>query len=160
MMEKGISKYLIFCLDKHKYALPLSCIERIVRSVEITPLPRAPDVVLGLINHKGRIIPVINIRRRFNYPENEVNLRDKLILLHTHNRVAAFLVNKVQGIIEVAENDVVPPKEIVPGMDYIQGVIRRDEGMILIHQLDRLLSGEEDAQLNKAIKNSSVVPGL
>jgi len=72
---------IIFSLDEPRYALPLSLVERVVRIVEITPLPKAPDIVMGVINMHGQILPVINVRRRFNLPEREIRLEDQLIML-------------------------------------------------------------------------------
>ncbi len=155
MTGKGIVKYLVFYLDKHRHAFPLFCIERIVRSVEITPLPKAPEIVLGLINFKGQIMHVIDLRRRFNYPEKEIDISDKLIIVSTADRASAFLVADIQNIIEVAEKDVFPPEDIIQGVEYVQEVIRRDDGIILVHQLDRILTEEEEFQLKKAIRKRS-----
>ncbi|MGL1891376.1 MAG: chemotaxis protein CheW [Spirochaetaceae bacterium] len=151
MVSSGKSKYLVFYLDENSYAISLFSVVRIVRSVEITPLPKAPDIILGLINLKGQILPVINVRKRFDYPIKEIELSDKLIILQTSDLNCAFLVTGVEGILEVSDEDVVAPGEIFCGMEYVQGVIRQEKGIIIIHQLDKILSGQEETLLKKVI---------
>ncbi|MBF8302857.1 MAG: cheW40H-4 [Candidatus Dadabacteria bacterium] len=64
-MDK-LNQLVVLTLDEQRYALHLSAVERIVRVVEVTPLPKAPEIVLGVVNVQGQIIPVINIRKRFS----------------------------------------------------------------------------------------------
>ena len=80
---------VVLTLDEQRYALRLSAVERIVRAVEVTALPQAPEGVLGVVNVEGRVIPVVNIRQRFNLPEQEINLDDQLIIARTSRRDVA-----------------------------------------------------------------------
>ncbi len=64
-MDK-LNQLVVFAFDEQRYALHLSAVERIVRMVEITPLPKAPEIVLGVVNVQGRIVPIVNIRKRFS----------------------------------------------------------------------------------------------
>jgi purine-binding chemotaxis protein CheW len=61
-----LNQLVVFAFDEQRYALHLSAVERIVRMVEITPLPKAPEIVLGVVNVQGRIVPIVNIRKRFS----------------------------------------------------------------------------------------------
>src|SRR5712675_257312 len=70
------NQLVVFALDAQHYALPLTGVQRVVRMVEVTPLPKAPEIVLGVIDVKGHIIPVMSIRNRFGLPEPETNLSD------------------------------------------------------------------------------------
>ncbi len=63
-----LNQYVVFTLDEQRYVLHLSAVKRIIRVVEITPLPKAPDIVLDVVNVEGQIIPVVNIRKRFRLP--------------------------------------------------------------------------------------------
>jgi len=65
-------EYVVFHLDEQQYALKVSAVERVVHAVELTLLPEAPDIVLGIINIHGKIIPVVNISRRFHLPEKDI----------------------------------------------------------------------------------------
>lgn len=86
---------IIFTLDDQRYALPLPAVDRVVRMVAIIPLPNAPDIVLGVVNFQGRVIPVIDVRRRFRLPEREIALTDQLLVAHTARRPVALVADAV-----------------------------------------------------------------
>lgn len=144
---------LIFSLDNRRFALPVSSMERVFPVVEVTPLPDAPDIVTGIVNIHGSIIPVFNIRRRFHLPETDVNLTNKLIIAHTTSRSVGIVVDAVSNVMEYTEKDIVNADKIIPGMEYINGLIKLDDGMILIHDIDKFLSLEEEIKLDNAVKN-------
>jgi purine-binding chemotaxis protein CheW len=81
---------VVFTLDERRYALYLPAVERVVPAVEVTPLPNAPEVVLGVINVQGRIIPVINVRKRFGLRERDIEPNDRFILARTSRHVVAL----------------------------------------------------------------------
>lgn len=137
------NQVVVFSIDERQCALPLVTVDRIVRVVEVTPLPKAPQIVLGIINVQGRIIPVINVRKRFLLPEREMELSDQLIIAHTSKRNIALLVEAVSGVIEYPEHEVVTPDEIISGIEYVEGVIKQNDGMIQILDIETILSFEE-----------------
>jgi purine-binding chemotaxis protein CheW len=148
-----VDQLVVFTLDEQQYALPLAAVERIVRALEITPLPKAPEIVLGVVNIQGRVIPVFNIRKRFNLPEREISLNDHLILARTSRRPVALVVDEVSGVIDRPEGEVVAAEDILAGMEYVEGVVKLEQGMILIHDLNKFLSLEEEIELGEAVKN-------
>ena len=147
--------HVAFTLDEGHYALDLSAVERIIQTVEITLLPEAPDIILGIINIKGKIIPVVNIRRRFRLSEKDIEPTNRLIIAHTLKRTVALVVDVVLGVIETPEDRVVQTDTVLPGMDYVQGVVKMEDGMILIHDLNKFLSLEEEKTLDTAIINNT-----
>jgi purine-binding chemotaxis protein CheW len=147
--------HVAFTLDEGHYALDLSAVERITQTVEITPLPEAPDIVLGIINIKGKIIPVVNIRRRFRLSEKDIEPTNRLIIARTLKRTVALVVDVVLGVIETPEDRVVKADTVLPGLDYVQGVVKMEDGMILIHDLNKFLSLEEEQTLDTAIMNNT-----
>ena len=147
------NELLIFFLDGYRYALHLPVVERVFPSVEITPLPKGPEIVLGVVNVQGRIIPVVNIRRRFHLPEREVDPGDQLILAHTSRRPVALLADSVGGVVEWTGKDVVSAESLPPGVRYVEGVVKLEEGMVLIHDIDTFLSLDEEESLGGAMKN-------
>jgi len=154
MSPEDLAQLVVFTLDDRRYALPVSAVDRISFSVEVTPLPRAPEIVTGVINFSGRVIPVVNIRRRFSLPERDAALGDILVIAHTLHRPVAMLVDRVTGVLQVAASRVVLQSNIVPGMDYMAGVVKLDDGIVLIHDLDRFLSLEEESQLDPAMERA------
>lgn len=145
------NQLLVFCLDEQRYGLPLDMVGRVVRVVDITPLPKAPDVVLGVINVQGRIIPVINLRRRFGRPDRKILLSDVLIVSYTCRRPVALVADSVTGVIDCSEQDIVRPEAILPAVAYIDGVVKLKDGLILIQDIDKFLSLEEEESLVQAL---------
>lgn len=149
---KNPDSLIIFTLDDRRYALPLSSVDRVVRIVAVTPLPKAPDIVSGVINIQGRIIPVVNMRRRFGLPERALALTDQLVIAHTARRPVALVADAVLDVIACPA--VVEAEHIVHGIAYLEGVAKLEDGLILIHELDRFLSLEEEDLLNHALESS------
>src|SRR3990167_2866442 len=108
------TQLVAFTLDNCKFALPLPHVERIVNVVEITLLPKAPEIVIGVVNIQGRIIPVVDIHKRFRLPKREMNLNDNLILSQTSIRSVGIMVDSVAGVIECPKQEVIIPEKILP----------------------------------------------
>lgn len=148
------NQYLVFILDSQRYALHLSAVDRVVRIVHITPVPIAPDIVLGIVNIEGRVIPAINVRQRFNLPKRAISLSDQLILARTKRRSVALVADAVTGVIECSEWNMISAEHVLPGLRHIEGIIKFEDGLILIHNLDTFLSLEEEASLDFALSST------
>jgi len=149
-MNKSI-QLVIFTLDEQRYALHLHTVKRIVRAVEITPLPKAPEIVLGVVNVQGQVIPVMDIRNRFSLPGRELDLSDQLIISHIPKRTVALVVDAVSDVIECPDQVLITSEQILPDTGYIDGVLKLEDGLILIHDLDKFLSLEEGERLDDAL---------
>jgi purine-binding chemotaxis protein CheW len=142
---------VVFFLDEQRYALRLSAVEQIVRMVEISPLPQAPEIILGVINIRGRIAPVFHIRKRFHLPEREIGLNDHLIVARTARRTVALVADAVTGVVERADEAMSAVEGIFPGLEYVEGVVKLDDGLVFIHDLDTFLSLEEEKTMEQAL---------
>ncbi|MGC9966236.1 MAG: chemotaxis protein CheW [Syntrophobacteraceae bacterium] len=142
---------VVFSLGAQRYALRLSAVQRIVYAVDVTPLPSAPGIVLGVINVEGRIVPVMNIRKRFALPDKEIDLNDHLIIATTAKRSVALLTDSVSGVVDVSPDAVVDCSSILPQVDYVEGIAKLPDGMVIIHDLDTFLSLDEDRALDEAM---------
>ena len=118
---------------------------------EIESLPKAPDIVLGVIDIQGRIVPAINLRRRFGLPEREIALSDRLIIARTSKRSLALLVDAVLGVFELPPAETVAAAAILPDLEYVEGVAKLSDGLVFIHNLETLLSLEEAGALDAAL---------
>jgi purine-binding chemotaxis protein CheW len=145
---------VVFTLDAQRYGIHLSNVERVIRVVELTPLPQAPEMVLGVVNVQGRIVPVVNIRKRFRLPEREINLSDQLIIAHTSRRAVALMVETVTGVVERSEKEVIAAEDILPHLEHVEGVVKLEDGLVLIHNLDNFLSLDEEKILDDAIRKT------
>lgn len=144
-------RLVVFNIERQRYALELSTVDRTLRASKVTPLPNAPGVVLGVINVEGKVLPVVNLRMRFGLEPREMSLSDVLILARTPRRTVALIVDAVEGLFEHTAGEVQSAESIVPGVPYIQGVARLDDGLVLIHDLASLLSLDEETQLDAAM---------
>jgi len=144
---------VVFDLGDQRYGLPLATVDRVVRAVHITPLPQAPDVISGVVNVAGTVIAVANIGRRFGLREWEVGLSDQIMIAHASRRPVALLVEEVSGVLAYTEEDRTAARAILPSMEWIAGVVKLADGLILIHDLDNFLSLEEETQLDEAIEH-------
>lgn len=147
-----LRKLVTFSLDDRKFALYVSAVQRIIRVVEVTVLPKAPDIVSGIINMQGQVIPVFNIRMRFQLPAREVQFSDELIIATTAKRAVALLVDSVNDVIEIPEEKIIAAEQILPELEYVEGVVKTEDDMVLIHDLEKFLSLHEEKALDEALE--------
>jgi purine-binding chemotaxis protein CheW len=148
-------KIILFKLDEFNYALHLSAVERVVLTVEITPLPNAPDIVTGVLNFHGSIIPVINIRKRFNLSERDFHIEDQLIIARTSRRLVAISVDSVTGVLELESGQLVDIDSEFGYAKYLKGIAKVEDKIILIHDLESFLSLDEEKIIDEAIVKSA-----
>jgi purine-binding chemotaxis protein CheW len=150
-----LAQLVVFRLDERRYALPLAVVERVVRAVDVTPLPKASPIVLGAIDVHGRVLPVLNVRRRFLMPEREIGPADWFLLARTARHTVVLVVDESEGVVERAQAEIVLSTRIVPGLDHFPGVLRLEDGLVLIHDLERFLSLDEARALDEAMAETS-----
>jgi len=146
-----IAQLVVFRLDERRYALPLAVVEWVVRAVDVTPLPKAPAIVLGAINVQGRMLPVLNVRRRFLMPDREIGPADWFLLAHTARHTVVLVVDELEEVVERPQAEIVLSTQTVPGLEPFPGVLKLDDGLVLIHDLDRFLSSDEARALEEAM---------
>lgn len=144
---------LIFTLDDQRYALRLDHVKRVVRAAALTQLPKAPDVVMGILDLHGEIVPVINLRRRFRLPERPIALSDQFVIARTGRLTLALVVDGAEGVVGQAAAGILPADDIVSGDGCVAAVARTAEGLVLIHDLDALLFPHEEEQIAAALEH-------
>lgn len=147
-----VFRLLAFRLDGRLYALPVETVQRVIRAVDVTPLPDAPEAVLGVIDVAGHVVPVLSPRRRMALPDRPVGPDDAFILAQAGSRTVALAVDAAQGVIERDAAEVVAPEHVAPGLERLQGVTRCEDGLVLIHDLARFLSLDEARRLERALE--------
>ena len=146
-----VMQLVMFRLDEQRYALPLTAVERVVHAVEVTPLPGAPAIVLGAIDVGGCVLPVLNLRRRFLLPERGIGPADEFLIARAGRRVVALVIDEAQGVIAHEQAAVIGSDRVVPGLEQFQGVVKLDDGLVLIHDLEKFLSLDEARSLDAAV---------
>jgi purine-binding chemotaxis protein CheW len=144
----ALAQWVVFSLDVARYALPLAAVERVVRAAQLTPLPLAPSVVLGVIDIAGEVLPVFNMRARFRLPERPLHPSDQFLIAHTAQRTVVLAIDAALGIIER------PATDLAADSAHILGVIRSEDGLVLIHDLEKFLSANEASALSRAMDDA------
>lgn len=142
---------LAFELSARRLALPVELLDTIVWAVAITPLPHAPPFVEGVINVRGRVIPVIDLRRRFGLPSVPLSLEHRFVVARCGPRSLALRVDRVESVVSVRPGAIELAERVVPGARHASGVVRLSDGVIVIQDLQALLSSEEETRLDLAL---------
>jgi purine-binding chemotaxis protein CheW len=142
---------VVFTLDELLFALPLPAVVKVIHAVEVRHLPNAPEIISGIINIQGQIIPVADIRKRFGLAERGIELNDRMIIADTGKRKVALFVDAVTGIKDLGTRQFVNSEEVLPFAEYIKGVAKVDDELILIYDLEQFLSLDEEKELEHAL---------
>lgn len=140
-----------FRLLDGRYGLELATVERVLPMVAVSPLPGAPAAVLGAVNLQGRAVPVVDLRVRFGLAARAPEVSDHLLVARTAKRTVALPVDEALGVMDVAATAVADPDEVAPGVELLSGVAALADGLLYIHDLDALLSLDEERQLDDAL---------
>lgn len=133
-----------FFLDREEYGVDVRQVQEIRRVTEITGVPRAPDFIRGVINLRGRILPVLDLKRKLGMGEVETSRATRIVVVRLKERLLGLLVDGASQVLKVAVSRIEPPPEEVveKGGDYIRGVAKLDDRLIILVDLERLLAHE------------------
>jgi purine-binding chemotaxis protein CheW len=140
-MKDSIS-IVVFNVDNQQFALKLSCVERIVQSVEIQPVSMAPDHIMGAVNYHGSFLPVINLRNLFNLPQREIETSDFLIITETLKVKMALWIDSTNEIITIDAEEIIGADRLMVNSVYIEGLFNLNDGIVLMQDPDKFLSSE------------------
>lgn len=134
-----------FKVEREFFGVQIAAVKEIVRVPQITPVPDTPDFVEGVINLRGRVVPVIDMRKRIGAPHVERKKENRVLILELDGKIVGITVDSVSEIIKLPEDAIEPPPEIVSylGGEYVTGVGKLKERLIVLIDLTRLLSAEE-----------------
>jgi purine-binding chemotaxis protein CheW len=133
-----------FYLDREEYGVDVRQVQEIRRMSEITGVPRAPDFVRGVINLRGRILPVLDLKRKLGLGEVEASRATRIVVVRVKERLLGLLVDGASQVLKVEVSRIEPPPEEVleRGGDYIRGVAKLEDRLIILVDLERLLAHE------------------
>jgi len=160
MKDNGISdsvpnvtqeEVVLFELEGHMYGLPFSSVREVLRSFSPAPLPNAPKIVEGLLNVRGEIIPLLNLRKRLGLPEKPLSLSEHFLIAKDATKWVALRVDRVVNIQRVPIRKATDAGRFVVNSEVISGVATTQEGLVLIHDLNRFLSPAEQRELSQAM---------
>lgn len=143
-----------FRLGTEVFALEAHCLREVVRAVAIAALPGAPRIVEGVIDFHGEIVPVLDIRTRFRLPANPLRPDQHFLVAVAGRRTVALRVDEALDVVRVDPGGVDARPQELTGLDHLKGVARRADGLVVIQDLERFLSLDEAAELDRALERS------
>jgi purine-binding chemotaxis protein CheW len=147
----GPLRLVLFRIQDRRCAFPLTAVERVLPMLAPEPLPDAPPIVRGVVNIRGRIVPVIDVRARLGLPHCDLGVSGRLVLARTRRRLLAAPVDEVDGVREADLGPVAPPESVLAGLRRLSGLLALPDGVLFIHDLESFLSLEEESSLTRAL---------
>lgn len=150
-------RLICFKLGEEVYGVDIMQIKEIIRCQKITHVPKAQSFIDGVINLRGMVIPIIDLRRRFALPPS-AGRKSKIVIAQVENRIVGLVVDDVTDIITLPKDSLLPPPKMVKGADaqYLDGMADIQGALLFIINLDRMLTAEEkgllDTPLEKQVK--------
>lgn len=148
------SQVVVLIVEGSRYALPLSSVERVLPMVATEPVPGAPEPVLGAINLEGRVVPVVDPRRRLGLTAQSYGLDAHLLIVRTARRTLALPADEVLGVQDIAARSVTVADTILPSVGRVTGIAALPDGLVFIHDLEAFLTSDEDHELERALQSA------
>jgi purine-binding chemotaxis protein CheW len=142
-----------FKVGSELYALDIMKIKEIIRPQKLTPIPKAPSFIEGVINLRGAVIPVADMRKRFDQPISEENSKNRIVVCALSGRMIGLLVDEVTEVKRYGRKEIAPAPQFIKGpqADYFLGVARCDDDLIMLIDLEKVLSSEEKIELQELV---------
>ena len=144
------ARWVLFRVAAERFALPLDAVVRVVRAAEITPLPHAPAAVLGALDVAGEVLPVFDLRRHFGMPARDLHPDQQFLVAETRERRVVLVVDVALDVLERSPRERLNTARIAPDSP-LAGVLTSEDGLVLIHDLEKLLTTEETRALDLAL---------
>src|SRR3989338_693812 len=140
-----MKQFVTFKLANEVYGVPIIQVQEIIQRTTTTRLPQMPDFVEGVINLRGKIVPVIDLRKRFKIPLSEDDAKVRIIVTQIGNRSVGMVVDAVRGVTNFEESTIEPVPESIRSVEkaYLDGVGKQQDGIIILLNLDKVLSESE-----------------
>lgn len=136
---------VVFMLNKAYYGVPILQVQEIVKMTEITELPNTPDFVQGIVNLRGKIIPIIDMRKRFGLPEEVIDENWKILILKAEDVLFGVMVDQISEVEKVPASLIEKPPKIVAGVNgkFINGIAKTENRLLILLDIAKILSDEE-----------------
>jgi len=149
--DENLIQLVTFRIGEEEFGVDILAVQEIIRLMAITKVPRAPHFVEGVINLRGKVIPIVDMRRRFGLEAIAHDKHTRIIVIQLEAIVVGFMVDSVSEVLRIPHSTIDQPPAVVSGLesDYIQGVGKLDERLLVLLDLNKLLSSEERDALSK-----------
>ena len=148
--DNPIIRWVTFRLENEKYGINVMQVQEVLRVTEIAPVPGAPDYVLGIINLRGNVVTVIDSRKRFGLQSREMDDSTRIVIIESDNQVVGILVDSVAEVVDIRSSEIeqAPNVGTEESAKFIQGVSSIDGELLILVDLNKLLTDEQWAEMN------------
>lgn len=145
--EGSVVQFVGFRLDNEDYAIAITKIQEIILMKPITRIPQVPEFIEGLINLRGSVIPIVNLRKRFGLPPRDLDDETRTIVVNIHDKTVGCIVDAVTQVMRISRDQVqsAPLSALAISHQYIAGLARLDDRLLLILDIDRLFDEQSSA---------------
>ncbi len=153
LADDTIFQVVGFKLEDEEFVIDILKVQEIIKMIDITPLPNAPHYVNGVINLRGKVIPVISLRKRFGFEEKENNNLTRIMVVEIDKKLVGFIVDKVTEVLRIPASSIEPPPPLVSkiGSEYLKGVGKIGDRLLIILEVEKILSTDEQKNLNNSL---------
>jgi purine-binding chemotaxis protein CheW len=143
--EDELLQLVTFNIGSEEFGVEILKVQEIIRTMEITKVPKSPPFVEGVINLRGKVIPIIDLRKRFGLEAKTHDSHTRIIVIEIKQMIVGFVVDSVSEVLRIQSSTVEPPPDIAAGVgsEYIKGVGKLADRLLILLDLDELLTGEE-----------------
>ena len=140
-----------FRVGSELYALDIMKIKEIIRPQKLTPIPKAPAFIEGVINLRGVVIPVADLRKRFDQPISKGQRKNRIVICSLAGKIIGLLVDEVTEVKRYGRKEIAPAPQFIKGQhaDYFLGVACREDELVMLIDLEKVLSSDEKIELQK-----------
>lgn len=140
-----------FNIGEEEFGVDILKVQEINRMVEVTRVPNAPEYVDGVINLRGKVIPIVDLRRRFGMQRKEKDKNTRIVVVELNGKVLGFVVDAVSEVLRIQKSVTEPPPPIIAGIEaeYITAIGKLENRLLILLDLERVLSTEEHEELKK-----------
>lgn len=141
--NEELQQFVTFTLNNEEYAVDILNVQEINRITEITRVPNSPDYVEGVINLRGKVIPVVNLRKKFNFEEKPTDDTSRIIIMEIHGITNGVIVDSVSEVLRVPKSIIDPPPPMSADSDnkFIKGIAKMQDRLIILIDIDKLIGG-------------------
>lgn len=140
---------VVFGISHESYAVPISSVHEIIREQHVTSIPGVPAYIEGIINLRGRVIPVLDLHKRLRLPMEAQTRSTRIVVIEIGGQILGFIVDEVSEVLQIAPGSIEPPSPLITSLEshYLSGIAKVDDRLILLLDLNHLLSPNEQQQL-------------
>ncbi len=140
-----------FKVGEAEFGVDILKVQEINKMMELTIVPNTPEFVVGVVNLRGRIIPILNLRTRLGLPVKEYDLETRIIVVEMEDKTIGFIVDEVKEVLRIPKNITEPPPDIVSGVDsdYITAIGKMEDRLLILLDLAKVLTSEEMNSLDE-----------